>query len=247
LEIGSSILGRDPTLNRKPSLRDRILGQTQGRERSPRSDLDLGGDNVDPGDLLGDGMFDLDPRVDLDEIMPTLLVDEELGGTCVSVLDGLGELDGVVQDGLAGLFCEMWRRGDLDDLRAGRGGVSIASLRERERERESGTEGAGLDGGTDLLVSTLDGTITLKQVDAVVITIRQELDLDMPRTIQESYRTKENVTTTKPCSAQQLVLLGYARVSPRAPLDSRSIKTVPSPKAALASLTALSKFSLKLS
>jgi hypothetical protein len=98
-------------------------------------------------------MFDLDPRVDLDKVVPALLVDQELGGTGVSVLNGLGELDGIVQDGLTGLFSEMRSGGDFDDLH----GVKEISMRKRRESilHRNSTR-------THLLVSSLNGTITLK-------------------------------------------------------------------------------------
>jgi hypothetical protein len=75
--------------------------------------------------------------------VPALLVDQELGGTGVSVLNGLGELDGVVQDGLTGLFSEMGGGGDLDDLHVVKEismrkekGINIA--REQHRDPPSG-------------------------------------------------------------------------------------------------------------
>lgn len=98
-------------------------------------------------------MFDLDPRVDLDKVVPALLVNQELGGTCVSVLNGLGELDGIVQDGLTGLFSEMRSGGDFDDLHV----VKEISMRKR---RESILHRNNT--GTHLLVTSLNGTITLK-------------------------------------------------------------------------------------
>ena len=76
--------------------------------------------SIHPARLTGNGVLDLDTRVDLDKVMPSLLVDQELGRTGVSVLNGLGELDGVPQDGLTGLFREMGRGRDLDDLYIGR-------------------------------------------------------------------------------------------------------------------------------
>jgi len=75
---------------------------------------------IHPARLTGNGVLDLDTRVNLDKVMPSLLVDQELGRTGVSVLNGLGELDGVPQDGLTGLFREMRRGRDLDDLYMGR-------------------------------------------------------------------------------------------------------------------------------
>jgi hypothetical protein len=61
-------------------------------------------------------MLDLNPRVDLDEVMSTLLIDQELCRSRVTVLNGVGELDGVVQDGLTSLFGQVRCRGDFDDL-----------------------------------------------------------------------------------------------------------------------------------
>lgn len=93
-----------------------VLGETKLLERDASGDLDLSGDNVDTGDLLGDGVLDLDTRVDLDEVVPVLLVDQELGGTGVSVSDGVSEFQGVVQDGLSDRLVQVRSWGDLDDL-----------------------------------------------------------------------------------------------------------------------------------
>jgi hypothetical protein len=41
-----------------------ILRETKLLERRARGDLDLRSDDVDAGDLLSDGMFDLNARVD---------------------------------------------------------------------------------------------------------------------------------------------------------------------------------------
>jgi len=40
--------------------------------------------------------------------------------------------------------------------------------------------------GTHLLVTTLNGTVSLEQVDTVVVAISQKLDLDMSRVVKES-------------------------------------------------------------
>ena len=47
---------------------------------SPDGDPHLGLDQVDVGDLLGDRVLDLDPRVHLDEDVPAGRVDQELDG-----------------------------------------------------------------------------------------------------------------------------------------------------------------------
>jgi hypothetical protein len=64
----------------------------------------------------GDGVLDLNSRVDLNEVVPALLIDQELCGTGISVLHSIGELDGVVQDSLTGLFGKMRGRGNLNNL-----------------------------------------------------------------------------------------------------------------------------------
>lgn len=76
----------------------------------------MSSDNVDASNFLSDGVLDLDSGVDLDEVVAVLLVNQELGGTSVAVVDRLGESDSVVQDGLAGLLGQVLRRGKLDDL-----------------------------------------------------------------------------------------------------------------------------------
>ena len=61
-------------------------------------------------------MLDLDAGVDLDEVVAVLLVNEELGGTSVAVVDGFGELDCVVQDGVSNVLGKVLGGGDLDDF-----------------------------------------------------------------------------------------------------------------------------------
>lgn len=54
------IFSRDSTLDRITSLGDAVLCETELRQRSTSCDLDLGGNDVDAGDLLRDGVLDLD-------------------------------------------------------------------------------------------------------------------------------------------------------------------------------------------
>lgn len=97
-------------------------------------------------------MLDLNAGVDFDEIVPVHLVDEELGSSCVAVLDVPCDFDSIAQDSLTDLLGEMGRRSNLDDL----------------------------------LVATLDGAVTLEQVDAVALSISEQLDFDVPRALEES-------------------------------------------------------------
>ena len=76
------VFGRDAALDRRPHRADRVLvaeADLRIVESVALGDADLPTDDVDPGDLLGDGVLDLDPRIDLDEIEPVGVgIDEEL-------------------------------------------------------------------------------------------------------------------------------------------------------------------------
>jgi hypothetical protein len=63
-----------------------------------------------------DGVLDLNTRVDLDEVVTTLIIDQEFGGTGVAVAHALGKLDRIREDSLAKLFREMGSWCDLDDF-----------------------------------------------------------------------------------------------------------------------------------
>ena len=62
------------------------------------------------------GIYSLHSGVDLNEVVAVLLVDQELGGTGIAVVDRLGQLHGVVEDGIAYLNREILCRSQLDDL-----------------------------------------------------------------------------------------------------------------------------------
>jgi hypothetical protein len=102
--------------------------------------------------LTSDGVLYLDTRVDLDKVVAAELVNEELGGTGVAVVDGLCKLDSVVEDSLADLLVEVSGRSDFDDL----------------------------------LVTPLDGAVTLEQVNDVAFAIGKDLDLDVTRVVEEA-------------------------------------------------------------
>lgn len=96
---------------------DVVLGKTKLFEGDTCGNLDLGSNDIDTGDLFGDGVLDLDTGVDFDKVVSALLVDKEFGRTGVSVFDGGGELESVVEDGLSNRFVEMRGWSDLDHLR----------------------------------------------------------------------------------------------------------------------------------
>ena len=81
-----------------------------------RRDPHLGDDEVDVGDLLGDGVLDLDAGVHLDEDVAPVLAEEELDRARVEVADRLGEAHGIGTHLLARGGVEVGRRRDLDDL-----------------------------------------------------------------------------------------------------------------------------------
>lgn len=99
-------------------------------------------------------MLDLDTRVDFDEVVPVLLVDQELGSAGVPVATAPGQLEGVVQDSLSDGLVQVRGRGHLDDL----------------------------------LVTTLNGTVSLEEVNAVALAVREELDLDVSGFIEEAWK-----------------------------------------------------------
>src|SRR5690606_28069061 len=92
----------DPALDRPASELDIVLPVAEG---FAGGDPDLLLDEVDSRDELGDGVLDLDPRVDLDEVEAVLGVDEELDRPRVRV--GRGPCDPL--RGLAHLLPHVWR------------------------------------------------------------------------------------------------------------------------------------------
>ena len=86
------------------------------RERLPRGDLELLLDQVAAVDFLRDGMLDLDAGVHLHEVKIAVVVDQELDGAGVLVVDRLGQGDRGLAHALAQLFRHDGRRTLLDDL-----------------------------------------------------------------------------------------------------------------------------------
>jgi len=112
----------------------------------------LSSHDINASNLFGDGVLDLDSRVDLDKVVPVLLVDQELGGTGVAVVDRLGKPDGIGQDGIASFDRKIFGRGEFDDL----------------------------------LVTSLNGAVTLVQVDDIAVTVSQQLDLNVLGLVEEA-------------------------------------------------------------
>jgi hypothetical protein len=117
--------------------------------------------------LTRNGMLDLDTRVDLNEVVSALLVDKELCCTGITVIDGFCELERVVEYGLTDGLVEVRSRSDFHDL----------------------TSSELVDGSLarpHLLMTSLHGTVSLKEVDAVPLTVRKELHLDVSGVVQKA-------------------------------------------------------------
>jgi len=79
---------------------DGVAADLGGRlDGSPGGDVQLLGDEVETGDLLGDGMLDLQPGVHLDEehLAHRIRLDEELDGAGAHVIDAARGCDGGVE------------------------------------------------------------------------------------------------------------------------------------------------------
>ncbi len=129
-------------------------------ERPTEGELDLGTDDVDAGDHLGDRVFHLETGVDLHEVEVHVLVDQELHGAGVGVVGGLGRLDRGGADVGQQLLVGNQRRGDLDEL-------LVAAL-------DGAVAGAQMDHlavvvGDDLHLDVLGGDHHLFEVDVVVV------------------------------------------------------------------------------
>ncbi len=148
-EAVGRVLGGDAQLDGGAVDPKRVLRQPEVRQAGAGRDEHLRGDQVDVGDLLGDGVLDLDAGVHLDEHVLTgtlaLRRDEELDRAGVAVADRAGEGDRVPVQRLAGALVQVGCGGDLDDL----------------------------------LVPALDGAVALEEVDHLAVGVGEDLHLDV--------------------------------------------------------------------
>ena len=104
-EVVGGVLGRDPALDGMPLCLDRLLaGDADVRigQLASLGDQDLALDDVDSGDDLGDGVLDLEPGIDLDEVERAgLVIDQELDGAGVLVADLPADRECRLADGVA--------------------------------------------------------------------------------------------------------------------------------------------------
>lgn len=102
-------------------------------------DPDLLGDQIDAEHLLGDGVFDLEPGVHLQEVRP-VAGDQELHGAGAGVADGAGGAYGEGVEFLGERVGEAGRRGLLDHLLVAALQGAVAGA-----ERPHGAVGVGED------------------------------------------------------------------------------------------------------
>jgi hypothetical protein len=69
-EALSGVFCGDSALEGEASCGNVVLGQAKLLKRCACCNLNLGRNNVDTGDLLGDGVLDLNTRVDLNKVVP---------------------------------------------------------------------------------------------------------------------------------------------------------------------------------
>src|SRR6185295_8865727 len=63
-------------------------------KRETGCNRDLMAHDVDRGNLFGDSMFDLEPRVHLHKIIAAVLIEEKLNGAGIVIIDRLGDSNG---------------------------------------------------------------------------------------------------------------------------------------------------------
>ena len=97
-------------------------------------------------------MLDLDTWVDFDEVVAVQLVNQELSSTGIAVVDGLGQLNSIVKNGITDIWWEILGWSKLNNL----------------------------------LMSTLNGAITLVQVNNVSVVVTEELDLNVLWLVEEA-------------------------------------------------------------
>src|SRR5204863_194153 len=111
-EVVGRILGVEPYLDRVPVRRVWTFERKPLAHRVQKLLLD----EIDPRDLLRDGVFDLETGVHLHEVEASVAGEEELDGAGVAVLDRAGERYSGVTHALAQLRVDGDRRSFLDDL-----------------------------------------------------------------------------------------------------------------------------------
>src|ERR671920_1137235 len=111
-EVAAGVFGVDPELYRVPVGREGILRDLQ---TLARDHLQLFGNDVDAGDHLRHGMFDLEAGVHLDKVEFSVLVDE-LYGPGTFVTQGADQVGRGRHETVPYVLWQAWRRRFLDEL-----------------------------------------------------------------------------------------------------------------------------------
>src|ERR1041385_8294354 len=88
-------------------------------ERFTHRNHDLIAHQIDAGHFFGDGMFDLDPLIHLEEKEVSVVIHDKLHGTRISIIGFLGDSDGSLAHALAKFFesvFDQWRGAFLNHL-----------------------------------------------------------------------------------------------------------------------------------
>ncbi|KAI6766709.1 hypothetical protein HG531_011931 [Fusarium graminearum] len=165
LETLGRILSCDTALDGKATSRDAILSKTELVQSSTSSNLNLGGNDIDSGNLLSDRVLDLNTRVDLNKVVTVLLVNQELRSACIAVAGCLGQSDSVGKNVVTDFRGKILGRSNLNNL----------------------------------LVSSLDGAVTLVQVDDVAVVVTEKLDLNVLGLVKEALNEYSAVTKGSLC------------------------------------------------
>ena len=119
-ELVRRVFGRHAALNRKAVRRDLILRrQADLRPVEPFAlrNENLRSHDVDAGHFFGDGVLDLDPRIDLDEVqLVRVRIDEELDRAGVVVAHRASDRERGITDLLTDVARQVRRGGDFDHL-----------------------------------------------------------------------------------------------------------------------------------
>ena len=163
-EILLRVLGGDAALQRVAVQVDIALARHAARllvaDGRALGEADLRLDDIDAGHLLGDGVLDLDARIDLDEVdRAGIGIHQELDRAGALILGRMGDPDGVVAELVARLIVEIGRRRPLHDLlmAALHGAVALEQV-------DDGAVGIGQDLHLDM-AGALD---QLFQIDVVL-------------------------------------------------------------------------------
>src|SRR5438477_3639307 len=116
LESLHGIFCGDTALNSESTILDPLLGQAELGERCTSRYLDLCSHNVDARDFFCDSMFDLDTRINFNEVMSSLVVNKKLCSSCIAIVDCFCKNDCIFKDCIPNFRIEILSRCDFNYL-----------------------------------------------------------------------------------------------------------------------------------